>query len=188
MAVATNGRFDLRIQLSLQREIMDRRRLDLVVYGAMPGGEALCCDATLVSPLAPAGRPFPGADARDGTELAAARRRKHARYPELLQGGPQRLVGVAAEVGGRWGCASAPFQPYVPQRPRVGTAMVEPTFGRHAKGSCQHSARCLDDAGAAELAGRGPPRRCPWARRLRGAQPPVASVSRLYLCGVWGPG
>ena len=28
----------------------DRRRLDLVVYGATANGEALCCDATLVSP------------------------------------------------------------------------------------------------------------------------------------------
>ena len=81
----------------------DRRRLDLVVYGATPGGEALCCDATLVSPLTRAGRPVPGADLRDGAVLAAARRRKHARYPELLRGGPQRLVVLAAEVGGRWG-------------------------------------------------------------------------------------
>ena len=29
----------------------DRRRLDLVIYGATPLGEAICCDATLVSPL-----------------------------------------------------------------------------------------------------------------------------------------
>ena len=29
----------------------DRRRLDLVIYGASPIGGALCCDATLVSPL-----------------------------------------------------------------------------------------------------------------------------------------
>ena len=29
----------------------DCRRLDLVVYGATPLGEALCCDVTLVSPL-----------------------------------------------------------------------------------------------------------------------------------------
>ena len=30
----------------------DRRRLDLVIYGASPMGGALCCDATLVSPTA----------------------------------------------------------------------------------------------------------------------------------------
>ena len=80
-----------------------RTTAPLVVYGATQGGEALCCDATLVSPLTRAGRPVPGADVRDGAALAAARRRKHARYPELLRGGPQRLVVLAAEVGGRWG-------------------------------------------------------------------------------------
>ena len=65
-------------------------------------GEALCCDATLVSPLTRAGRPVPGADARAGVALVAVRRRKVARYPELTRGGPQRLVVLAAEVGGRW--------------------------------------------------------------------------------------
>ena len=34
-----------------------RCRLDLVVYGATPLGEALCCDVTLVSPLTREGRP-----------------------------------------------------------------------------------------------------------------------------------
>ena len=29
----------------------DRRRLHMLVYGATPTGQALCCDATLVSPL-----------------------------------------------------------------------------------------------------------------------------------------
>ncbi|CAE7943931.1 unnamed protein product [Symbiodinium sp. KB8] len=80
----------------------DRRRLDFVVYGATTTGEALCCDATLVSPLTRAGRPIHGAHARAGVALDAARRRKVARYPELTRGGPQRLVVLAAEVGGRW--------------------------------------------------------------------------------------
>ena len=35
----------------------DRRRLDFVVYGATPLGEALCCDVTLVAPLTREGRP-----------------------------------------------------------------------------------------------------------------------------------
>ena len=78
----------------------DRRRLDFVGYGTTSHGEALCCDATLVSPLTRAGRPVPGADARAGVALVAARRRKVARYPELTRGGPQRLVVLAAEVGG----------------------------------------------------------------------------------------
>ena len=83
----------------------DRRRLDFVVYGATTNGEALCCDATLVSPLTRTGRPVPGADARAGVALVTARRRKVARYPELTRGGPQRLVVLAAEVGGRWSVA-----------------------------------------------------------------------------------
>ena len=37
----------------------DRRRLDLVVYGTTPLGEALCCDVTLVSPLTREGRQLP---------------------------------------------------------------------------------------------------------------------------------
>ena len=48
----------------------DRRRLDLVIYGAAPLGGALCCDATLVAPLARDGEPHPGAAAR--TELFCA--------------------------------------------------------------------------------------------------------------------
>ena len=71
----------------------DRRRLDFVVYGGA---------VTLVSPLTRAGHPVPGADARDGVALAAARRRKAACYPELRQGDPQKLVVLAAEIGGRW--------------------------------------------------------------------------------------
>ena len=80
----------------------DRRRLDLVVYGASRLGEALCCDVTLVSPLRTDGAPQPGAANRDGAALRVARRRKEAAYPELLRPGPQRLVVLAAEVGGRW--------------------------------------------------------------------------------------
>ena len=44
----------------------DRRRLDLVIYGVSPWGEALCRDATLVSRLA-----RPGASEEDGAALSA---------------------------------------------------------------------------------------------------------------------
>eukprot|EP00439_Symbiodinium_sp_Y106_P084002 s1139_g24.t1 len=57
---------------------------------------------SLVSPLTRAGRPVPSADKRAGVALVAVRRRKVARHPELIRGGPQRLVVLAAEVGGRW--------------------------------------------------------------------------------------
>ena len=82
----------------------DRRRPDVVIYGAAARGEALCCDATLVSPIRRDGNPVDGAPARDGVALATARRRKLARCPELVQSGPHRLCILAAEVGGRW-CA-----------------------------------------------------------------------------------
>ena len=81
----------------------DRRRLDFVLYGATRRGEALCCDVTLVSPLRADGRPQPGSRDRDGAAIEVARRRKLARYPELARPGPQRLVVLACEVGGRWG-------------------------------------------------------------------------------------
>ena len=79
----------------------DRRRLDLVVYGATPLGGALCCDATLVSPLTRTGLPQPCAAAHDGAALRVAERRKRAAYPELSSG-PQQLVVLGSEVGGRW--------------------------------------------------------------------------------------
>ena len=80
----------------------DRRRLDLVIYGATPLGGALCCDATLVSPLTRSGQPQPCAAESDGAALRVAERRKHATYPELSAGGPQRFVVLGVEVGGRW--------------------------------------------------------------------------------------
>ena len=74
----------------------DRRRLDLVVYGATPRGGALCCDATLVSPFARTGNHAqPGAADTDGAVLRVAERRKRSAYPELCSGGPQELGGEA---------------------------------------------------------------------------------------------
>ena len=80
----------------------DRRRLDLVIYGATPLGGALCCDATLVSPLTRDGEAHPGAAAQDGVVLRTAYRRKQATYPELATGGAQELCVLGCEVGGRW--------------------------------------------------------------------------------------
>ena len=80
----------------------DRRRLDLVVYGATRHGSALCCDVTLVSPLRANGSPHPRTAREDGAAIMTARRRKRERYPELLRPRPQRLVVLACEVGGRW--------------------------------------------------------------------------------------
>ncbi|OLP83776.1 hypothetical protein AK812_SmicGene35422 [Symbiodinium microadriaticum] len=69
----------------------DRPRLELVIFGALRMGGALCCDATLVSPLTRTGQPQPGTAAHDGAMLRVAERRKRAAYPELR-----------SEIGGRW--------------------------------------------------------------------------------------
>ena len=80
----------------------DKRRLDLVIYGATPLGGALCCVATLVSSLTRTGQPQPCAAATDGAAFRMAERRKRAAYPELSMGGAQRLVVLGTEVAGRW--------------------------------------------------------------------------------------
>ena len=64
---------------------------------------ALLCDATLVSPVSRDGQPQGRSTDTDGAALATATRREEATYPELLRNGPQRLVVVGSEVGGRWG-------------------------------------------------------------------------------------
>ncbi|CAE7472175.1 CPY1, partial [Symbiodinium sp. KB8] len=87
----------------------DRRRLDLVVYGATANGGALCCDATLVSPLTRTGHPHPCTVEVDGAALRVAERRKHCTYPELARGGPQKLLVLGSEIGGRWNTAAQGF-------------------------------------------------------------------------------
>ena len=80
----------------------DRRRLDLVIYGASPAGHVLCCDATLVSPLTRTGRPIPRAAAHNGAAIRRAEDRKRRTYPELCGTRAQRLRVLASEIGGRW--------------------------------------------------------------------------------------
>ena len=66
----------------------------LVVYGASPQRLALCCDATLVSPITGASTPHPRADHTAGIALRMAESRKRATYPELQRGGGQRLSSL----------------------------------------------------------------------------------------------
>ena len=82
----------------------DARRLEVVVDGLpLFHGAQLGVDTTLVSVLRRDGTPHPRCANEDGAALAAARRRKAARYPELAgQHGRARLVVLASEVGGRW--------------------------------------------------------------------------------------
>ena len=48
------------------------------------------------------GEPHPRAATSDGASLRHAERRKQAAYPELCGPGPQRLLVLGNEVGGRW--------------------------------------------------------------------------------------
>ena len=80
----------------------DRRQLDLVVYGVTRNGTALCCDATVVSPLTRSGAPHGRAASHDGAALRVAERRKRRTYPELANSNMARLVVLACEIGGRW--------------------------------------------------------------------------------------
>ena len=59
----------------------DRRRFDLVVYGATTNGGALCCDATLVSPLTRTGHPHPCTVEVDGAALGSRSDASTARTP-----------------------------------------------------------------------------------------------------------
>ena len=82
----------------------DARRLE-VVADLLPlfGGAQLAVDTTLVSVLRGDGSARTGAARRDGVTLAAARRAKELRYPELVgRRARARLVVLAVEVGGRW--------------------------------------------------------------------------------------
>ena len=74
----------------------DRRRPDLVIYGATPLGGALCCDAALVWPLTRDGEAHPGAAAQDGAVLRTAYRRKQAELASAPHAFDSRAVAIAA--------------------------------------------------------------------------------------------
>ena len=75
-------------------EPTDRRRLDLLIYGATLSGIAFAVDAN---------RPAAAMRRRCRRSRAArCRGRKRATYPKLAAAGPQRLIVLGAEVGGRW--------------------------------------------------------------------------------------
>ena len=73
-------------------------------------GSQLAVDATLVSPLTRTGEPHPRADVEPGRSVtAAARRKRHGTYPELLRARRCRLIVIGLEVGGRFGTEAATF-------------------------------------------------------------------------------
>ena len=69
----------------------DRRRLDLVIYGAAPLGGALCCDVTFVSLLTH--EPHRGRARRNNSGHCD---------PELAAGGTKTLCVLGCDVDGRW--------------------------------------------------------------------------------------
>ena len=64
---------------------------------------------TVVSPLTRTGHPHPCTVEVDGAALRVAERRKHCTYPELARGGPQKLLVLGSEIGGRWNTAAQGF-------------------------------------------------------------------------------
>ena len=89
---------------------LDARWLEVVVGLPLFGGAQLAVDTTLVCPLTRNGAAKPRAATMSGACLEVARRRKEARYPELVGNqGRARLVVLAGEVGGRFSSGTAQF-------------------------------------------------------------------------------
>ncbi|CAK0847649.1 unnamed protein product, partial [Prorocentrum cordatum] len=81
----------------------DGRKIEVIANGLpLWGGAQLAIDATLVSPVRTDGTAQPRAADEDGVQLAVARGRKEATYPELIGSRRCRLVVLGLEVGGRW--------------------------------------------------------------------------------------
>ena len=89
----------------------DERRLEVVVDGLpLHAGVQLAIDTTLVGALRGDATARRGAAVTDGVALAAARRRKERRYPELVgPGARSRLVVLGVEVGGRFSAETTGF-------------------------------------------------------------------------------
>ena len=58
------------------------------------------------SALTRTGHPHPCTVEVDGAALKVAERRKHCTYPEFARGGPQKLLVLGSEIGGRWSAGS----------------------------------------------------------------------------------
>ena len=167
----------------------DRRRLDLVIYGATPNGSALCCDATLVSPLTRTGQPQPCAADVDGAALRTAERRKAATYPELQGAGPQKLVVLGSTRPGSATVLQSTASSTGRSGFRLDASLVGHVVCRSAAGGCQHCPRPAVAAAAACHQRRGPsarPRTRP--RRGRRAEPPAAATPGVAVaCRPWAP-
>ena len=74
-----------------------------------PGpGQTQVGEATSENAWSP-GHPHPCTVEVDGAALRVAELRKHCTYPELARGGPQKLLVLGSEIGGRWNTAAQGF-------------------------------------------------------------------------------
>ena len=95
--------------MNIDVPVSDDRRIEVVANGlSLWHGAQQAVDATIVSPVTRAGDAQPGADVHPGRAVdAAARRKRHQTYPELVRARRCRLVVVGVEVGGRFGAEAA---------------------------------------------------------------------------------
>ena len=109
------------------------------------------------------GHPQPCTVTIDGAALRVAERRKHAAYPELARAGPQKLVVLSSEVGGRWneggtqlrppaGASESPASPA--SHPRSGRGGLDTAMLEHAVRGGPTSGRQHSILAAAPAAGR----------------------------------
>ena len=81
----------------------DWRRVDVLATGLpLYRGRALCCDATMRSPLKANGAPQPGTAKYDGATFRVAEREKKVKYQDVDACSLTELLVLAVEVGGRW--------------------------------------------------------------------------------------
>ena len=104
----------------------DKRRLDVVIYGATPNGSALCCDAALVSPLTRTGQPQPCTAGR----LPGAPAPRAAEAPGAWQRGRRALQRRHAATGARPGPTAVPQSAASPARHCV--FRLDASLVRHA--------------------------------------------------------
>ena len=130
-------------------EPTDRRRLDLLIYGATPNRIALCCNATLVWPLTRTGQPQPCRRSR----AARCRGAQTGNIPGTCgrrPAAPHRTWGADGMVEHSVWCAiwfgSAHFEPHPPSGVPPSLAGHDPVGGRAAGRSSHGSRLCLADS------------------------------------------
>ena len=148
----------------------DRRRLDLVIYGAQPDGSALCCDAIGIATYAPG-----AATAMQPTRSSMAKGRRNS---SCLATRSQRRCTA---FGTRPGPTTSDTKHCAGPRGRCGfrldASLVGHAVCRSAAGGCRHCPRPAMAPTAACHQRRGPtarPRAQP--RRGGGSEPPAAAT------------